>query len=312
MPFERLSPGDGLTTAGAFLESGRESPAGRSPIVVRLTGASTRVGGRTVWRDVGLELPTGEIMAVLGPNGAGKSTLLKTIVGLLPLAAGSIDVLGQTPKRARSRIGYVPQRRHFGTDVRLRGWDLVRLGLDGDRWGFPVTQLWRRTRMVSPGRRVDEALDLVGARALARRPIGELSGGEQQRILIAQALVRRPQLLLLDEPLESLDLAYQSEISRLIQGVSNELHASVLLVAHDVNPLLPYVDRICYLAGGRAAVGTPDKVITSRTLSALYGTDVEVIHARNGQILVAGRPEGVGCADHHEDKGSSKKSVVAG
>ncbi|HEV3310515.1 MAG TPA: ABC transporter ATP-binding protein [Chloroflexota bacterium] len=301
-----------MTIAGTVTGSRRKAARGQTSPVVRLTDASVRIGGRTVWREVGLELPAGEIMAVLGPNGAGKSTLLKTIVGLLPLATGSIDVLGQTPKQARSRIGYVPQRRHFGTDVRLRGWDLVRLGLDGDRWGFAFTQVWRRARTGSPGRQVDEALDLVGARGLARRPIGELSGGEQQRILIAQALVRRPQLLLLDEPLESLDLAFQSEISRLIQMVSREVHASVLLVAHDVNPLLPYVDRICYIAGGRAAVGTPDQVITSRTLSALYGMDVEVIHARNGQILVAGRPEGVGCADHHEDEGTSKQPVVAG
>src|SRR5262249_43065588 len=178
--------------------------------VIDLQGAAVEVGGLTIWSGVDLEIEPGELVAVLGPNGAGKSTLLRVLLGLQPLSAGTASVLGEAPGRANARIGYVPQRHGFDSSTRIRGVDLVRLGLDGDRFGLPL----------SGGReakaRVEEAIGVVGASTYARRSIGACSGGEQQRLLIAQALASRPQLLLLDEPLDSLDLPNQTAVSALL------------------------------------------------------------------------------------------------
>ena len=263
---------------------------------VALDHAVIRVGGREILSDVSLTIGHGEFVAVLGPNGAGKSTLMKAILGLVPLAGGSVDVLGRSPQQARGRIGYLPQRRSFDTSTRVRGVDLVTLGLDGARWGVPVpvTPRARRRRRVER-QRVDEVIALVGASAYADRAIGELSGGEQQRLLIATALVRRPQLLILDEPLDSLDLPNQAAVAGLIRRIASAEDVAVLLVAHDVNPLAAYLDRVVYLAGGRALCGEVEEVITAETLSALYGTKVEVLRTSDGRLVVVGQPE----APHH-------------
>jgi zinc/manganese transport system ATP-binding protein len=255
---------------------------------ISLRDAAIRLGGREVLRDVTLSVADGEFVAVLGPNGAGKSTLVRAILGLLPLAAGTASVLGGPPGAANARIGYLPQRREFEAGTRIRGVDLVRLGLDGSRWGLPLPGL--------PGgkekaRRVDEVLALVGARAYATQPIGELSGGEQQRLLIAQALVRRPRLLLLDEPLDSLDLASQAGVAALVRRISEEENVAVLLVAHDVNPILGFLDQVVYVAGGSAVGGKPREVITSETLSQLFGVPIEVLRASDGRLVVVGQPE---------------------
>jgi zinc/manganese transport system ATP-binding protein len=263
---------------------------------VALDHAVIRVGGREILSEVSLTIGHGEFVAVLGPNGAGKSTLMKAILGLVPLAGGSVDVLGRSPQQARGRIGYLPQRQSFDTSTRVRGVDLVTLGLDGARWGIPVpvTPRARRRRRVER-QRVDEVIALVGASAYADRAIGELSGGEQQRLLIATALVRRPQLLILDEPLDSLDLPNQAAVAGLIRRIATAEDVAVLLVAHDVNPLAAYLDRVVYLAGGRALCGEVEEVITAETLSALYGTKVEVLRTSDGRLVVVGQPE----APHH-------------
>ena len=252
--------------------------------------------GAQILSDVSLTIGHGEFVAVLGPNGAGKSTLMKAILGLVPLAGGSVDVLGRSPQQARGRIGYLPQRQSFDTSTRVRGVDLVTLGLDGARWGVPVplTPRARQRRRVER-QRVDEVIALVGAGAYADRAIGELSGGEQQRLLIATALVRRPQLLILDEPLDSLDLPNQAAVAGLIRRIASAEDVAVLLVAHDVNPLAAYLDRVVYLAGGRALCGAVEEVITADTLSALYGTTVEVLRTTDGRLVVVGQPE----APHH-------------
>ena len=259
-----------------------------------MVGARTRVGGRVVWSAVDIEIGAGQFAAVLGPNGAGKSTLLKSILGLLRLDAGEVRVLGQPAGQANREVGYLPQRRAFDASVRLRAVDLVALGRDGHRWGIPLP-LPRRRR--DP--RIDELIDLVGATAYAHRPIGELSGGEQQRILIAQALVQRPRLLLLDAPLDSLDLANQAAVSALIAKLSTIEGFAVLLVAHDVNPILPYLDRVVYLAHGRAVSGAPEAVVSTETLSALYDAPVEVLRASDGRLVVVGQPE---APAHHADR----------
>ncbi len=258
--------------------------------VIRVQQASVVLGGHTIWSQVSLDVQPGEFLAILGPNGAGKSTLLKAILGLLPLASGRITVLGQPARRGNAAIGYVPQRRHFDSDVRVRGRDLVRLGLDGDHWGLPLPFL-RRGAAREASRRVRKAIELVGASAYANRPIGELSGGEQQRLLIAQALVTRPRILALDEPLESLDLRNQQGVAGVIRQISRETGAAVLLVAHDVNPILSALDRVVYIAHSQVAVGTPEDVITTETLSRLYATPIEVLRASDGRIVVVGQPE---------------------
>jgi zinc/manganese transport system ATP-binding protein len=250
--------------------------------------AEVRLGGRTIWRDVTVEVPRGELVAVMGPNGAGKSTLVKAILGLVPLAAGRAAVLGGEPGETNDRIGYLPQRRTFDETTRIRGVDLVRLGLDGSRWGLPLP---RSARSSAETRRVAEIIELVGAGEYAKAPIGRLSGGEQQRILIAQALVRDPELLLLDEPLDSLDLPNQAAVAALVQRICHEREVAVLLVTHDVNPILGYVDRVVYFAGGSAVAGRPREVISAETLSGLYGVPIEVLQASDGRLVVVGQPE---------------------
>jgi zinc/manganese transport system ATP-binding protein len=229
----------------------------------------------------------GEFIAVLGSNGAGKSTLMRAILGLTPLQSGTIGVFGLPPEQGRSRIGYLPQRREFDSGTRIRGIDLVHLGLDGARWGVPLPRKGRR----SERERVAEVIELVGATDYATRAIGELSGGEQQRLLIAQALVQRPSLLILDEPLDALDLPNQASVAALVRRLASAEDVAVLLVAHDVNPLLPYLDRVIYLAAGRALAGRVEEVITPRKLSELYGAPIEVLRAADGRLVVVGTPE---------------------
>ncbi len=239
-------------------------------------------------------------MAVLGPNGVGKSTLVKAALGLLPLSAGSARVLGRPPGQAGREIGYLPQRRSFDAGLRVRGIDVVRLGSDGERWGLPVpggSRLSSTRRQAD--QRVDDVIELVGATAFARRPIGEVSGGEQQRLLIAQALVREPQLLVLDEPLDSLDLPNQAAVAALISRICREQGVTVLLVAHDVNPILSYLDRVVYIAHGGAVSGTPQQVITSDILTSLYDTPIEVLRTSDGRLVVVGQPE---APAHHTDR----------
>jgi zinc/manganese transport system ATP-binding protein len=250
--------------------------------------AAVRLGGRTIWSDLSLAIPHGEFVAILGPNGAGKSTLIKAVLGLLPLAAGRASIVGQPPGESNDRIGYLPQRHSFDASTRIRGVDLVRLGLDGARWGIPIPGLPSRARDAA---RVAEVIELVGATAYARKAIGELSGGEQQRLLIAQALVRKPALLLLDEPLDSLDLPNQAAVAALVRRICREENVAVLLVAHDINPILSYLDRVVYIAGGAAVEGTPEEVISSETLSRLYGVPIEVLVASDGRLVVVGQPE---------------------
>jgi zinc/manganese transport system ATP-binding protein len=282
-----LTPGLSVSPELVAPESLEAPP---SAPVIQVEGAAVTLGGRAIWQGVQLTVQPGEFLAILGPNGAGKSTLLKAILGLLPLSRGTITVLGHPARRGNAAVGYVPQRRNFESDVRVRGRSIVRLGLDGNHWGLPIPFFSTRKEREA-ARRVQEAIELVGAQAYADRPIGELSGGEQQRLLIAQALVTRPRILAMDEPLESLDLRNQQGVASVIRQISREIGAAVLLVAHDVNPILPAIDRVVYIARGQVAVGPPDEVITTETLSRLYATPVEVLRASDGRVVVVGQTE---------------------
>jgi len=262
---------------------------------VQLDRAAVRIGGREIWSDATLSIDAQEFVAILGPNGAGKSTLLKALLGVVPLSAGTARVFGHAVRRGNDEVGYLPQRRRFDPDLRIRAVDLVRMGVDGDRWGLPLPGA--RSRAIDE--HVRATIKLVGAERYADRPVGELSGGEQQRVLIAQALVSGARMLMLDEPLESLDLSNQQAISELIRGICRDRGVTVLLVAHDVNPILPFVDRVVYVAGGHVLCGRPDEVIRTDILTRLYGAPVEVLRTSDGRVVVVGQHEPVSYHGDH-------------
>ncbi|QAV70634.1 metal ABC transporter ATP-binding protein [Salinibacterium sp. UTAS2018] len=249
-------------------------------------------GARTLWSDLNLDVAPGEFLAILGANGSGKSSLLKTILGQQKLDSGTITVAGHPVRRGDRCIGYIPQQKLAAPGTPLRGRDLVTLGVNGHRFGFPTLP-----RAVKD--RVDELIADVGATSYAGQPLGSLSGGEQQRLRVAQSLAADPVLLLCDEPLLSLDLQHQRGVSELIDRRRREHDTAVIFVTHDVNPILSMVDRILYLAGGKFTIGTPDEVLRSEVLSELYGTPVEVVRV-GGRVIVAGTPHG----DHHHEEES--------
>ncbi len=253
-----------------------------SPSIVA-EGLTAAYGDRLVWQDASFTVNRGEFVAVLGPNGGGKSTLFRLLLGLLSPAAGSLQVLGRRPHRGNPAIGYVPQRRDIDPDLSIRGRNFVHLGVDGNQWGVAIGR-----SVVDASQRVERAVEAVQAGAYADRPIGRLSGGEQQRLLLAQALAGEPEMLLLDEPLASLDLRNQNVIAELIASLAQANGFTVLLIAHDINPLLPIVDRVLYVAHGGLTIGKPEEVITTERLSRLYDAPIEVLQDSHGHMFVVG------------------------
>ncbi len=251
--------------------------------VVSARSLSAAYGRTSVWTAATFDVAPGEFVGVLGPNGAGKSTMLRLLLGLLRPAGGSIMVLGATPRRGNPAIGYVPQRRPIDPDMRLAGVEFVKLGVTGHRWGTGLPG-----RRAQADRAVAEALAAVGADAYADHPAGTLSGGELQRLMLAQAIVSGPRLLLLDEPLASLDVRNQSAVAGLVAALARSRGMAVMLIAHDVNPVLPVLDQVMYVARGKVTVGRPADVISSGHLSALYDTNVEVLRDSGGRLFVVG------------------------
>jgi zinc/manganese transport system ATP-binding protein len=254
-------------------------------IVARELTAS--YGSRPVWSRGTFAIPSGSFTAILGPNGAGKSTLIRMILGQLQPAGGQLDVLGEPPRHGNPNIGYVPQGSAFDPELSIRGRDFVGLGVDGHRWGV---RLGGRRESAAAAQ---AAIDAVGASGYADRPLGSLSGGEQQRLLLAQALVGRPRLLLMDEPLSHLDVRNQGAMVQLITEVSRKRQLTVLLIAHDVNLLLPHIDLVLYIAQGRLAMGRPAEIITSQRLTEIYSSPVEVLTDSRGRLFVVGLEEEV-------------------
>jgi zinc/manganese transport system ATP-binding protein len=254
-----------------------------------LRGARVSFGSRTLWDGLDLDVERGEFVAVLGPNGSGKTTLMRVLLGLLPLSAGDVRIAGRPPRRGSPNIGYVPQQKALDPDLPLRGRDLVGLGLDGHRLGIGLRG--RRARR----ERVVAALAAVGGTGYADAPVGRLSGGEQQRLRVAQALVGDPDVLLCDEPLLSLDLSHQRAVTRLIDERRRTADTAVLFVTHEINPVLPLVDRILYLVDGRFRIGPPSEVMTSEVLSELYRTHVDVVQVRGRLVVVGAEQHGDFC-----------------
>ena len=269
------------------------TPQGTAP-VLELEDVTLELGGRAILRTTSLQANQGEFIGVLGPNGAGKTTLMRAVLGLVPAVSGTIRVHGRPVMRGNPSIGYMPQTRSALAGRRVRGRDFVAMAADGHRWGLPHADAKTRAD-------VERVLDLVGGRALAARPLSELSGGERQRLLLAQCLLGNPELLLLDEPLISLDPHHQKSVVELVRNVQQELGIAVLFSAHELNPLLHALDRVLYLGSGVAALGTVDEVITKPVLSRLYGSPIDVMRV-NGRIFVMSGDVEVEKHDHeHED-----------
>jgi len=259
-------------------------------------------GGREVLSDVSFDIPEGSFTGVLGPNGAGKTTLMRAILGLLRPAAGSIEVMGEKPRRGDARIGYMPQQRRVDPDIRLNARQYLLASAAGKQWGWPFLSADLRQA-------VDIAIDSVGGAELADRPLCDLSGGQRQRLFIAQAMLREPRLLVLDEPLISLDPGHQRSVVELVGRLSRERGITVLFSAHEINPILPAVDTVLYLGGGHAATGPVDAVINNETLSRLYGTPVHVARSE-GRLFVLAQD----CEIHshlHDHEVDARPEVVA-
>ena len=251
--------------------------------VVDLKDGRLAFGDRVLWDELDLTVRAGEFIAVLGPNGTGKTSLLKVLLGQLPLTAGAVTVGGKPVTEGSDLIGYVPQHRSVDSGLTLRGRDLVGLGLDGHRWGMTSLRPADRSR-----RRVavQTALRQVNADRLAYVPVGVMSGGELQRVRVAQALASDPVLLLCDEPLLNLDPAAARLVSALINQRRRDAGTAVLFVTHEVNPVLPYVDRVLYLVDGRFRIGTVEQVMNTETLSALYHADIQVVKVKNRYVVI--------------------------
>jgi len=261
----------------------------RQIIVAKNLAAGYR--GKAIWSNAYFTINKGEFVVVLGQNGSGKTTLLRLLLGLMKPLEGSLRILGEQPHRGNPRIGYVPQRRPIDSDMTIEALELVRLGVNGNHWGFTST-----SRVKSERDKALKALNSVDALNLAHRAIGSLSGGELQRVFLAQALVGEVDILLLDEPLANLDVRREVNLVNIISGVAKSTGVTVLLIAHDLNPILPVLDRVIYVARGGIATGTPAEVVTSESLSALYGAPIEVLRDSKGRVAVLGTEE----AAHHD------------
>ncbi|APF39843.1 metal ABC transporter ATP-binding protein [Neomicrococcus aestuarii] len=278
-------PSSNSEPAGQIQAAEKRQPA------IELQDACLSFGERTLWDNLSFSVMPGEFVAVLGPNGCGKTTLLRVLLGLQELDRGTVRVAGQSARRGNREVGYIPQQKMLPENTPLRGRDLVALGVQGHRWGPGLPS--RKTKS-----RVNELISRVKAESFADRPVGLLSGGEQQRLRAVQAVAGKPRVLLCDEPLLSLDLNHQRAVSSLIHQQTVDQDSAVLFVTHEINPVLPFVDKVLFLAGGRFNMGHPDEVLTSEVLSDLYGSHIDVLRSKN-RVAIVGLPDGI--AHNHQE-----------
>ncbi|MDT5213647.1 MAG: zinc/manganese transport system ATP-binding protein [Mycobacterium sp.] len=251
----------------------------QAPPALSFDDVSVVRGGRLIWSEGTFDVPSGGIIAVIGTSGSGKTTLLNAVLGTIPTASGEIRVLGKPPGAATGLIGYVPQNYAAAAGNAVRARDAVMLGLTGNRWGFGRADADQR-------RRVDEILSAVDAGEFANRRLSQLSGGQRQRVAIAEALVGRPRLLILDEPLTALDVRNQRGIVGLLARIREEFGVTIVVVAHDLNPLLGILDGAIYLLDGHAHFDTMDEVVDEHLLTHLYGTSIQVVHTPQGDLYM--------------------------
>ncbi len=251
--------------------------------LVEATSLTAGYGRDIIWQSASFNIKAGEFVVLLGPNGAGKTTLFKLILGLKQPIGGQITVFGHVPEKGNSDISYMPQKRLIDSESRLNTIEYVKLGISGHKLGFSIG-----LRAKAERDKALRALELVDASKFADVSINKLSGGELQRIFLAQALVEEPKLLLLDEPLANLDIKREVELVDLIKNIIKQNNIAVVLIAHDINPLLSAIDRIIYIANKKVASGSPDEIVTSDNLSKLYGFNIEVLRSPSGQIAVLG------------------------
>lgn len=253
-----------------------------------------RLGSRDILSAASFEIEDGEFIGMLGANGAGKTTLMRAALGLVPVASGSIGALGLPVTRGNAHIGYMPQNRGAIVGLRLTGWDVVASAAIGTRFGFVTLDKKMR-------REIDWALDQVGGRDLAQRSIGELSGGERQLVLLSQALIGRPRLMMLDEPLISLDPAHQRAVVEIARRICGDLKVAIVFSAHELNPLVNAIDRVLYLGGGEAVIGAVDDVVNGPVLSRLYGAPIDVVQVKGRYYVMAGDVDVEREAHRHDD-----------
>lgn len=258
----------------------KDRNSGREAVLLR--NASMEYKGRKVWKGASFRINRGEFVAVIGPNGSGKTTMMRMLLGLQKPSSGSVTILGERPRRGNEKIGYVPQRHDVDNDTSIECGELVRLAYSGSRIGITLSP----KRSAEERKAAERALREVDGSGLACRPLSSLSGGELQRVFLAEALVNDPEMLLLDEPLANVDVGRAGELVGLLDGISRSRKVTILLVAHDINPLIRFLDKIVYIANCRVATGSPEEVLTSRRLSRLYGTHVEVLHDSKGHVLI--------------------------
>jgi len=234
--------------------------------MVEMRGVSFRRPWGPVLENVDLAVMYGDFASVVGPNGGGKTTLLKLMLGLMRPSRGQVLVMGRPPSQVRGRVGYLPQAVFSDPRFPVRVMDVVMMGrlAPGAGWGRPNRQDRAMAR---------EALSQVELDALADRPFDQLSGGQRQRVLMARALATKPELLLLDEPAASLDMAVERELYELLRKLNQEI--TIVVVSHDLAFVSPYVNKV--ICVNRQAVIHPTSDVTPELVSAVFGRHVSLV-----------------------------------
>lgn len=234
---------------------------------------------KQIFNNFNAEINSGDFVGIFGPNGAGKSTLLRAILGLIKPIQGQINIFNQPAQRGNPNIGYVCQFRQFARANQLSARSYLQAVHHGFHWGLPHQSSLQTTQ-------IEEVIHLTNLQDFIDQPYLQLSGGERQRVALAEALLNKPQILLLDEPLSGLDPGQQEKMVKLILTIQQQLNITVLFTAHDINPLLGVMNRVLYLAHGRAAIGSVEDIVNSEKLSWLYDSPIEIIRHQQHLFVI--------------------------